>query len=253
VARAQARLATDPAGSKEAAEAARKLLPKGPAPKVVLGRLALARGDAKGALTLFEEALATDPRSIEQPSAMHDLALAQRATGKLKGALKTYRVLAPRVSLLPGRTDRARVLVEAAHVAMAAPTATPSEAARHLEEALAFLRQAQRDPHQPLRRDIALSLVLALDRAGRRAQADAVLAEQRSRLSATRVVTATKYLVHPEEHHLLVALSAEREDAAAARAAYDRYLAVAPDGPYADTARARKARLSTAPTKRHRR
>lgn len=253
LARAQARIAGDPSAAESAAKAAEALLPSRPAPKVVRARIALARGQAEVALTLFEAARAADPGGIDQPIAMHDLALAQRAAGKLEAALETYRVLAPRVALLPSRERRARVLLEAAHVAMAAPVAEPAAAARHLEEALAFLREAQRDPHQPSRHDIALSLVLALDRAGRRAQADAVLAEQRGGDLGRNDSPPPAYLVHREEHHLLSALAQEQSRPEAARAAYDRYLAAAPSGPYAATAQARKARLMPASSRRRRR
>ena len=107
-------------------------------------------------------------------------------------------------------------MLEAAHVALAAPTADAATRERHEQEALAYLRQAQRDPHQPLRQDIALSLVLALDRAGRRPQADAVLAEQRSAPPAAGPEPERPYLVVAAEQHLFRALASEGHDAAAA-------------------------------------
>lgn len=252
LARAHARLQTDPAGAAAAAEAAAKLLPGRAAPKVLLGRIA-SSSDPSQALKHFDQALGIDPRSIEQPLAMHDLARARVATGKLTDALTTYRLLAPRVSLLPTRQARARVLLEAAHVALAAPATDPAIEQRHEQEALAYLRQAQHDPHQPLRQDIALSLVLALDRAGRRPQADAVLAEQRSAPPALGPEPERRYLVVEAESHLFRALAEEGHDPAAARASYDRYLAAAPSGAYAQTAKARKARLSATPDRRRRR
>lgn len=252
LARAHARLDSDPSGAAAAAQAAAKLLPGRAAPKVVLGRVAFAHDPAE-ALKHFEEALAIDARSIEQPRAMHDLAKARVAAGQLTAALTTYRLLAPRVALLPSRQARARVLLEAAHVALAAPTADAATRERHEQEALAYLRQAQRDPHQPLRQDIALSLVLALDRAGRRPQADAVLAEQRSAPPAAGPEPERPYLVVAAEQHLFRALASEGHDAAAARAGYDRYLAAEPAGAYAETARARRARSSPTPDRRRRR
>ncbi|HHH29302.1 MAG TPA: hypothetical protein ENK57_13295 [Polyangiaceae bacterium] len=253
LARANARLASDPAGAASAAEAAAKLLPSRAAPKVVLGRIAFAQGKTAEALKRFDEALALDPRSIEQPLAMHDLARTRTAAGKLTDALGTYRLLAPRVSLLPNRQARARALLEAAHVALAAPTPDATTAQRQVQEALAYLRQAQRDPHQPLRRDITLSLVLALDRAGRRPQADAVLAELRTSGTSTDDEQARSYLVVKAEGHLFRALIAERRDAEMARAAYDQYLAEVPSGAYAETARARRARLAPKRDRRRRR
>jgi hypothetical protein len=96
-----------------------------------------------------------------------------------------------------------------------------------------------------LRLDVALSLVLTLDRAGRRAQADAILAEQRG---SARFVTrdAPSYLANFDDLALLRALSLEISDPAAAREHYQRYLASpSGQGAYADAARARSARLTT--------
>ena len=81
-------------------------------------------------------------------------------------------MLVPRASLLPSRELRALVLLEAAHATMAVAEKA-KDSAQHLDEALAYLREAARDPHHRVKLDIALSLVLALDRAGRRTQADA--------------------------------------------------------------------------------
>jgi tetratricopeptide (TPR) repeat protein len=191
------------------------------------------------ALAAFDEALARDARAVEQPLALYDLAQAQRLSGKNAEALASYRVLVPRASLLPTRTLRAQVLLEAAHVAML--SGKPAER----DEALAYLREAAHDPHHALRLDVALSLVLTLDRAGRRAQADAILAEQRG---SARFVTrdAPSYLANFDDLALLRALSLEISDPAAAREHYQRYLASpSGQGAYADAARARSARLTT--------
>jgi tetratricopeptide (TPR) repeat protein len=243
LARAHARFSSAPEAAKKAAEQAAELLPRRAAPKVLQARLALAQGDPKTALARFDEARKLDPNAIEQPLAMHDHALARRQVSQWKQALAIYRVLAPRVALLPNRERRARVLLEAAHAAMA----TGSDS-RHVEEALAYLRAAMRDPHQPLRHEVALSLVLTLDRAGRRAQADAVLADQRGLSSPTH----PSYLAAEADQLLLRALAAERREPAAARRHYEAYLQAAPSGPFAATARARSQRLA-APTKARRR
>ena len=99
------------------------VLPGRAAPSVVLARVALMSGDLEGARKAFDTALSRDKRSVEQPIAMHDLALTRWRTGDLATALETYRVLVPRASLLPSRRERARVLLEAAHVAMAVAAA----------------------------------------------------------------------------------------------------------------------------------
>jgi len=232
--------------------AADKLLPGRAAPQVVLGRCALRDDDVKGALAAFDKALKRDPRAVEQPLAMHDLALAYWRAGKLTEALATYRILVPRASLLPSRASRARVLLEAAHVASAVAAQDPKGTARNLTEALAYLREAARDPHQAHRLDVGLSLVLALDRAGRRAQANAVLAEQRG-TEAWAERDTTETLGAPAELEALRALALERTKPGQAAKHWKRYLSqVGPSNPFRKAAKARLAGLN-APKKKPRR
>jgi len=243
IARAHTRLSHSSREAREAALAADKLVPGRAAPQVVLGRCAVRDGDAKGALAAFAEALKRDPRAVEQPLAMHDLALAHWRAGKLTDALATYRVLVPRSTLLPSRERRAQVLLEAAHVAMAVAARAPKGTTRNLEEALAYLREAARDPHQAQRLDVGLSLVLALDRAGRRAQANAVLAEQRGTESwAAR--DGTDYLGSPAELPALRALALERTQPVQAGQHWQQYLdRLAPSHPFRKAAETRRASL----------
>lgn len=233
--RAQARLATDPTSAEEAARGADEVLPGRAAPKVIQARIALARGDGAAALALFEAALAIDARSVEQPAAMHDLARAQKQADKLDAALATYRVVVPRASLLPTRAERAQVLLEAAHVALAA------NEERRVDEALAYLREAARDPHHALRTDVSLSLVLALHRAGHRAQADALLGELRGLASWADAATGG-YLANPFDLKLLEGLALERDQPTRAAALYRELLAGA-EGPNTPVARDRLATL----------
>ena len=232
VSRAHARIKSNPASAKKLALHADKLLPGRAAPHVVLARVALTTGDIKGALAAFELALKRDARSVEQPLAMMDLARANVASGKLDVALQTYRILVPRAALLPSRTMRAQILLEAAHVSMTAGT--------NVDEALAYLREAARDPHQALRIDVALSLVLTLDRAGHHAQANAVLAARTTRAWAK--TGKADYLVDDNVASVLRGLALERYDRAAARLHYQRYLTKA-SGPYVEAVRRRVARL----------
>jgi tetratricopeptide (TPR) repeat protein len=245
--RAQARLASDPAGARQAAEQAQRLFPQRAAPKVVLARVAFAGGDRAGALEAFEQALALDPRSVEQPLAMHDLARARWRSGRLQEALDTYRVLVPRAALLPTRERRAEVLLEAAHLALAhaAPQADP---ALLLDEALAYLREAARHPHHKLKLDVELSLVLALDRSGNRAQADALLAEIGNATVAWGPLG--DYLAAPQDRLLLLGLAREVGVPSEAADGYRGYLAEVSDGPNAEIARARLARLAPAGPRR---
>ncbi|MEZ4441941.1 MAG: hypothetical protein R3B72_22800 [Polyangiaceae bacterium] len=245
--RALARLSEDPASAKAAAERAEALAPKRAAPKLILARLAAAAGDSKAALARFEAALAIDPRAADAPAAMHDLASSYRRQGKLAEALATYRALVPRSSLLRDREQRASVLLEAAQVAMSAPA---DQEPRRLDEALAYLREATRDPHHALRDDVTLSLVVALDLAGRHARADAVLGEVYAEAWA-RHSPAAAYLVDRRELDLLLGLALEASAASEARAAYERYLAAAPSAPATALARRRLAALTPrSPTRR---
>ncbi len=250
---AQTRLSHDADEARKAALAADKLLPGRAAPAVVIGRCALRSDDVKGALAAFTAALKRDPLAVEQPLAMHDLALAYWRAGKLTEALATYRILVPRASLLPSRASRARVLLEAAHVAIAVAAQDPKGTSRNLTEALAYLREAARDPHQTHRLDIGLSLVLALDRAGRRAQANAVLAEQRGSEGWAKRARAD-YLGEPAELEALRALALEQTRPGQAAKHWQGYLdQVGTNHPFRKAAQARLAGLKAPKNKPRRR
>jgi len=237
--RAHARLHTDPAGALTAAKAAEAVLGGRAAPQVVMARAALREGRVNDALAAFDEALKRDPRSIEQPAAMHDLARARLESGQLRAALEAYRVLVPRASLLSSRTLRARVLLEAAHASMAQGATTGGDRKRGLDEALAYLREASRDGHHALRQDVALSLTLTLERAGRSAQADAILNEQRGTSHWARRHQAP-YLANPDDLHWLRALAQQADNPGAAAEHYQAYLdSPSGSGAYAAIAQAR--------------
>ena len=159
LARAQTELAAMPAAAKQAAEEADKLLPGRAAPAVVIARAQIALGAIDAAARSFEAARALDPRSVEDPSTMHDLARVLAKTGKRDEALVVYRALVPRVDLLGTTERRVSVLLEAAHVSMAAEAAgtavLPAEVGKKaphskLDEAVAFLREARQRPQTQL-------------------------------------------------------------------------------------------------------
>ena len=255
MARAHAQLPTMPDAARRAAEEAEKALPGHAAPAVVLARAALATGSIEDAARAFERARAIDARSVEDPSTMHDLARVLFRTGKRDEALGVYRSLVPRIDLL-GTTDRrVSVLLEAAHVSMAAegaggaaptmgelarPPRTPPQPARpRLDEAIAYLREARQRPPSALAGDVLLSLVLALDRAGAREEADATLVEA-ARSGARLRSGALEYLAAPEDRAALDALAAEGADRAAAQKGWEAYLAgPGGKGTWAAAARAR--------------
>src|SRR6185369_4036486 len=118
------------------------------------------------------------------------------------------------------------VLLEAAHASMAAYAASAADdksghgaadkdakssdalKASPLDEAIAFLREAKQRPPTLLSNDVALALVLALDRAGEHEQADAALAD--AHRSGARVrQSSLDYLSAPEEKLALEALVLE--------------------------------------------
>ena len=257
VARAKALLVSDPAAAKSAAESAEKVLPGHAAPRVLLARAALALGKIDDASREFEAARTKDPRSVEDPPTMHDLAEVLRRTGKLDDALAVYRALVPRIDLLGSSDRRVAVLLEAAHVSMAvaatrassgatAPAEAPSTEPKRapLDEAAAYLREARQRPPSALSGDVLLSLVLVLDRNGDRVQADAALADARA--SGVRLrAGGPSYLAAVEDKACLEALAAE---GAAAAKSWETYLA-GPGGktPWAASARARLEAAKKAP------
>jgi len=250
--RARAQLSSNPELSRAAAAEAEKALPGKAAPKVALARAALALGDLETAAKQFLAAKAIDPRSVEDPQSMHDLARVLRKTGKRDEALTVYRALVPRVDLLSSTERRVSVLLEAAHASMAAHAAEGDKAeakasdakaladkASPLDEAIAYLREAKQRPPTQLTNDVALSLVLALDRAGERDQADAALAD--AHRSGARVRSSSlDYLSSTDEKLALEALVLEGSDRTAAMKSWEAYLATpAGKGPWAVAARAR--------------
>lgn len=250
--RARAQLSSNPELSKTAALEADKALPGKAAPKVAIARAALALGDLETAAKQFLAAKALDARSVEDPATMLDLARVLRKTGKRADALTVYRALVPRVDLLSSTERRVSVLLEAAHASMAAITNDQEEKApagkdkiadslkaSPLDEAIAYLREAKQRPPTLLANDVALTLVLALDRAGEREAAEAALAD--AHRTGARVRQSTlDYLSSNEEKLALEALVQEGSDRAAAMKSWEAYLQTAAGkGPFAATARAR--------------
>lgn len=247
LARGQAQLASTPQAARESANLADQALPGHAAPAVLLGRAALALGSPEDAARAFAGARSIDPRSVEDPPTLHDLARTLALTGKRDEALAVYRALVPRIDLL-GTTDRrVSVLLEAAHASMAAATVDTGSGAgaassadpprARLGEAIAYLREARQRPQTQLAGDVLLSLVLVLDRSGDRAQADAALGDARE--SGARP-GALDYLAAAEDKIALEALALERAEPATAIQRWEAYLAGSGGrGPWAAAARVR--------------
>jgi tetratricopeptide (TPR) repeat protein len=256
MARAQTELGAQPEAAKTAAIEADQALAGRAAPAVVLARAELALGSLEAAAAAFDKARAIDPRSVEDPGTMHDLARVLARTGKRDEALAVYRALVPRVDLLGTPDRRISVLIEAAQVSMAAEAAGTGTALAdvgkkptggRLDEAAAYLREARSRPATQLAGDVLLSLALVLDRAGDREQADAALAEaQRSGFtdrfrSGAGKASAPACCAAPEDALALAALAAEGRDRVEAQKAWEAFLA-GPGGKGA-WAGAAKARL----------
>ncbi|AUX48757.1 hypothetical protein SOCE26_102980 [Sorangium cellulosum] len=288
LARGQAQLGGSAEAAREAARQADQLLPGHAAPQVLLARAALALGSPEDAARAFARARQIDPRSVEDPHTLHDLARTLARTGQRGEAIAIYRALVPRIDLLATADQRALVLLEAAHLSMAAaggapasppagaasapppagstPASPPAEGAgAGLDEAIAYLREARHRAQTQLARDVTLSLALALDRAGDRAQADAALegAAAAVEAGAARAIDAhagaaarehaaddaagaaarlrtVDYLASPDDRLALEALALERTAAAAAIERWEAYLSGAGGrGPWAASARAR--------------
>lgn len=261
VARAHAELGTSPEAAQNDARLADKALPGRAAPAVILARAALALGALDDAAREFERARSIDARSVEDPATMHDLARVLRRTGKRADALAVYRALVPRIDLLGSTDRRVLVLLEAAHASMSAsgsasssasgteapspPSSPAGEAGRapaekpKLDEAIAYLREARQRPPTQLAGDVLLSLILALDRAGDRAQADAALSD--AHRTGARIRTGNlDYLTDADDRHALEALAIESTDRAQAVKSWETYLAGAGGkGPWAGAAKAR--------------
>jgi tetratricopeptide (TPR) repeat protein len=252
LARAQAVLPATPDAARIAAEEAGKVLPGRAAPRVLLARALLALRRVGAAERAFDHARAIDPRSVEDPSTMHDLARVLVKTARREEALAVYRALVPRVDLLGTNDRRVSVLLEAAHLAMDPEVvmlgelagklqagAKPAPPHRGLDEAIAYLREARQRPPTALAGDVLLSLALALDRSGARDEADATLAEAR-RAGAKPSRPPVEYLAADEDRRALDALASEGIDRTAAQKAWEEYLAgPGGKGPWASAARAR--------------
>jgi len=264
VAKAHAQLSSDPESAKASAKKADKTMPGRAAPKVILGRAALALGSPDDAAKLFDEARRRDARSLEHPLTMHDFARALVQTKQRRQALEVYRALVPRVSLLSSDTRRASVLLEAAHVSMAeqgsrppsppgadevpsgmedgaAGEGGPAQRRALFDEAIAYLREAKRLSSTRLSGDVLLSLALVLDRAGHATRADAVLAEAQ-RVGAKLLKDQPDYASSPSDAVALRALAAHGTNPTEARARWKEFLqGPGGSGPWAAAAKLRLA------------
>ncbi len=232
----------EPKAALESADAAHALEPGRAAPLIVRARALLRLGRVEKSLGAFTAASALDRHSVNSPLVLWDLATAQRRAGNLGEARASYRRLVPLATLLPRAEDRVTVLLEAAHTTMASEGAAETGPPR-FEETLEYLRQAMQEARGSSRLDAALSLALALDRAGQRERADALLGEAKSAATWVRR-TAASYVANPKDAVALAALSLENTAPREALAAYEKFLAAPPSqDAFVKSAKERAARL----------
>jgi tetratricopeptide (TPR) repeat protein len=224
------------------ADEAEHLLAGKAAPSVLKGRALTQLGDHAEAYKLLADAKSKDDRALDDPHALLAWARVLVRTGHAAEAADAYRALLPRASMLT-LADRSAASLEAGMLAMA-------RGASALDEAVPIFRQSVRDSQDIAQIVSALSLALALDRAGDKDEARAMLAERvhgdpRPVLASARA----KDLLGPAgapEAPALVAIALEISDPAAARAEWQRYVEAASGakGPWIDHARAHEAALS---------
>ncbi len=231
---AHAKLKSAPSAALELASIAEQLLPGRAAPAVVRGRANTSLLNYEEAVRHFEAARAIGPRSIEDPLALHDMGLALTHTRRYVQALDTYRVLVPRLALIPGIQDRTLILLEAASVAIASGP-------EQVKEAVALLEQARDLPATRYTTDVHALLALSLDRMGSGERAKALIDEltfaDNVQAWIKRPASTFDYLADPADQEALIGIVTERSDPPKAAAAWELYINQTALPHYADQAR----------------
>ncbi len=241
LARGYSRLSSAPAEAHQAALDAAKEQPDRAAPDVLRGRAALALGRHGEAREALGRAQTRDPKSVADPAALHDLAVAHVLGGDRDGAAAAYRALVPRAELLGDASRQQRAYVEAG---LAVAALTPPA----LDEAGAFLGEARRVGASPGFTPYVLSaLALTLALQGRDAEAAGVAAEAGGPWVLDRHATDGNAMVvtAPGTLDAMVAVLAEATDSDLARDAWQRFLdSAGAEASWRERARERMGRLS---------
>jgi tetratricopeptide (TPR) repeat protein len=238
----------------DVADEADKLRPGRAAASVLRGRALLRLGRDEEARSALEQAKARDERALDDPTTLLAWARANARTGRLDVASRAYRAALPRASALP--------LQERSTASFEAGLAVMAQGPAQLDDAVAMLRQARRDAQDAMQVASVVALSLALDRAGQRDEARAVLAERvrsdvRPLLADARVTSALADAGAAAEGPALAGLALEASgDVAASREAWRKYLdGPGGKGPWAEHARGRdglSARPATGAARRTR-
>jgi tetratricopeptide (TPR) repeat protein len=247
-----AALRVSPDKALAASVAAQEVLPGRAGALVLSARAHLALGAHEQARQEFARARELSRRSVSDPAALRDLALAELATGHLDEALAAYRELVPRADLLGDPRVELAIFVEATVLAM-------SRGPEYLPLAIGYATEGRRRGSLPGLGDAVLAaLALALDRSGRAAEAAGVAAEssgpwwlEAERDKAAKGGKASLPALPPGELHAMIAILAEKRDRGLALDRWSSYLASlgAAGGPFAAHAEAHRAALSRGKTK----
>ncbi len=217
------------------ADEADRAVPGQAGPSVLRGRALARLGRPAEALTALREAKAKDERVLDDPSSLLAWARVLARTGNPEEGSAAYRALLPRASTL-SFADRGAALLEAGLLALARG---PSG----VDEATAIFRQARRESQDVLQSLAVMTLALALDRAGEKDEARAVLAERvhgdpRATLGEVRAKEIFATVLAAPESRAIAGLVLEASDTAAAREEWKGYLdAIGQKGPWAEHAR----------------
>ncbi|MCL2823874.1 MAG: hypothetical protein FWD57_07785 [Polyangiaceae bacterium] len=247
----QSLLDQSPSEARQIAMIANGVLPGYAAPLVLAARADVRLRDYARALTGFVAARAIDPRSAEDPGTLRDLALAQRHAGSLDDAIATYRILIPRLDLLPNREDRIVVLLEAASLYMHAGHTGLSDSIATLATARALI-PVTRSPMGPA---VLAMHALVLDRASSTEESDAIveLIHRGNAYEQLLVMhpSALSFLIDANEWNAVMAFVAQgsKETKVKSAALWERYIEANPSGPYLAHAKARLALLRSAPVR----
>jgi tetratricopeptide (TPR) repeat protein len=260
-----AALRSSPDQALAAAVAAEAALPGRAGALVLSARAHVALGAHEQARQEFARSRELSRRSVSDPAALRDLALAELATGHPEEALAAYRELVPRAELLGDPRVELAVFVEASVLAM-------SRGPAELPLAIGYATEARRRGLLPGLGDALLAaLALALDRSGRTAEAAGVAAESsgpwwleaerekaaksaaRPRDGASRApVKPALPALPPGELDAMIALLAEKRDRGLAVERWTSYLAAlgAARGPFAAHAEGHRAALGRGKAKK---
>jgi tetratricopeptide (TPR) repeat protein len=220
---------------------AEKMVPGRAGPSVLRGRAHAQLNRFPEAYAALKEARSRDGRAFDDPVALWTWGRAAARTAHLDEARDAYRALLPRAAAL-NASDRGPAYVEAGFLAMARGSAG-------LDEAISIFRQARHDA-QDISQPVAIvGLALALDRAGSRDEARALLAERGKQepmpmLSEARSRQVLAPALFDKELDALAAIALEAFDPAAARESWRKYLEGSPSGVWTEHARQHEAALA---------